>query len=565
MKALHLTYRFGRDIVGGAEHYMYMLSRALTHRGIHVDLWTTRTAALPAISRFAVRWDNAVPAGPERLEDIDVRRYATFNLPTPVVRRLDRALVAQWQREERMPTSALATSGTGYLDVGWYPLETHDTLTMRWTEGRAGLVIRDRDVSEICFEAMCPQRLDGRFEVNGELSGIFGTTEEWKSYRFRANGRDPIRAELVLRATWQPAGDPRHLGIAVRSVRYTARGRERSVDLAEDRMRLLRRDPHAWLTHLKARAMARPWVLEAAFGLLRAPLAPGMLWDLERKIKTYDVVLAQMTPYTTVNYAVHFGRKHGVPVVLLPHFHLDDDFYHLRHYYRAFRDAAAVLAASDVQRAFFDELGATSTLVGGGGVDPAEFRGTEATAGAFRARLGMEKLPLILFVGRKSGSKRYDLLIRAVDILNEQLPCRLVMIGPDEDGRPVVSPNVVYLGRQDRSVVLAAYQAADVFAMMSESESFGIVFLEAWMARKPVVGNRACAAVVDLIADGKDGFLCGDELECAERLAELILDRRLAERLGQAGYEKVMTGYTWEAIGGKVAVLYDAVTGGARR
>ena len=311
--------------------------------------------------------------------------------------------------------------------------------------------------------------------------------------------------------------------------------------------------------------MARPWAHEAAFGLLRAPLAPRMLWDLERKIATYDVVLAQMTPYTTVNYAVHFGRKHGVPVVLLPHFHLDDDFYHLRHYYQAFRDAAAVLAASDVQRAFFDKLGATSTLVGGGGVDPAEFRDTEPAARAFRKRLGVGDVPLILFVGRKAGSKRYDALIKAVDLLNEHLACRLVMIGPDEDGRPIASANVVYLGRQERSTVLAAYHATDVFAMMSESESFGIVFLEAWMARKPVVGSRACAAVADLIADGKDGFLCDDELECAERIAELILDRRLAEQLGQAGYEKVMAGYTWDAIGAKVATLYDTLASGARR
>ena len=565
MKALHLTYRFGRDIVGGAEHYMHMLSRSLVGKGIEVDLWTTRTAALPPISRFGVRWDNALRAARERIDGIDVHRYATVNLPRPIVRLLDRSLTAQWHREEHLPTPIVAPAGTGYLDVGWYPPETHGPSTMRWTQRRAGLVIRDRDVSEICFEAMCPRRLEGRFEVNGGLRGIFGTTDGWRRYRFRTTGDDPIDARIVLGATWQPAGDPRRLGIAVRSVSYTAGGREKSVDLAEDRARLVRRDPHAWIAHLKARAMARPWVFEAAFGLLRAPLAPAMLWDLERKIQAYDVVLAQMTPYSTVNYAVHFGTKHGVPVVLLPHFHLDDDFYHLRHYYRAFRDADAVLAASDAQCAFFDELGAKPTLVGGGGVDPAEFRDIEAAARAFRKRPGVGDIPLILFVGRKSGSKRYDVLIKAVDLLNEHLPCRLVMIGPDEDGLPISSTNVVYLGRQERSVVLAAYHAADVFAMMSESESFGIVFLEAWMARKPVVGSRGCAAVADLIADGKDGFLCADELECAERIAELLLDRRLAAQLGNAGYEKVMTGYTWDAIGGKVAALYDTLGGAARR
>ena len=52
------------------------------------------------------------------------------------------------------------------------------------------------------------------------------------------------------------------------------------------------------------------------------------------------------------------------------------------------------------------------------------------------------------------------------------------------------SENVVYLGPRERPAVVDAFRAADVFAMMSESESFGMVFLEAWMAGTPVVGDR---------------------------------------------------------------------------
>src|SRR5207247_834428 len=155
-----------------------------------------------------------------------------------------------------------------------------------------------------------------------------------------------------------------------------------------------------------------------------------------------------------------------------------------RHYYRAFRRAAAVLAFSPAQKAFFESLGARAEVIGGGGVDPAEFEGRPESADAFRQRFGIEKIPLILFVGRKAASKRYDLLVQAVDFLNSHLACKLVIVGPDEDGQPIASANVVYLGRQERGAVVEAYRAADVFAMMSESESFGMVFLEAWMAKK---------------------------------------------------------------------------------
>jgi glycosyltransferase involved in cell wall biosynthesis len=564
VRALHLTYRFSRDPVGGAEHYMDQLSRALADSGVEVDLWTTRTKDLPTISRFGVRWDNARPRRGERLDGLGLLRYTTFNLPEALVRAFDRLLTARWRREERGATPGGTGHGGGYLGAGWYPAETHGALTMRWTEQRADFAIHEGAVSEISFEATCPLAMDGRVEVNGRPLGVFRTVEGWRRYRFEWDGGEVSNARIVLERTWRPASDPRRLGIAVKSLGYTAGGRANSIHLDDDAVHVLRRDRKAWIAHLTDRALSRPWLFEALFFLLRAPLAPAMLWDLAAHIKKYDVILAQMTPYSTLNYAVAFGARGGVPVVLLPHFHSDDDFYHLRHYYHAFRRSAAVLAFSPSQKAFFESLGARAEVVGGGGVDPAEFRSGDDSAGAFRQRLGLENTPLVLFVGRKAPSKRYDLLVQAVDFLNAHVACKLIMIGPDEDGQPIASANVVYLGRQERDVVVEAYRAADVFAMMSESESFGMVFLEAWMAGKPVIGNHACAAVADLIADGEDGFLCGDALECAEKIAQLILDPDLARRLGERGYDKAMREYTWDAIGDKVAAIYASVSAEAR-
>lgn len=564
MRALHLTYRFGRQVVGGAEHYLYMLSRALVGRGVDVDVWTTKTAAVPPIAHFGVRWDNTMPSSRERVDGIDVHRYATLNPPRAAVTLVDRRLSAQWRREERALRPATA-AGAGYLGPGWYPLETHGSLTMRWTAGRAGLVISDRAVSEVFFDAMCPLGLRGRFEAEGRVLGTFETTGDWTRYRFPVDGHEGVDGHIVLERTWQHAPDPRRLGVAVREVGYVADGRRLRLELADDHLTVMKRSGSEWIAALEARARARPWTCEALFFLLRAPLAPGLLWDLETKLARYDVILAQMTPYSTLNYAVYFGRRHGIPVVLLPHFHMEDDFYHLRHYYRAFRGAAAVLAFSEAQGAFFAGLAARPHVIAGGGVDPAEFRGADESGATFRRRFGIGAGGLVLCVGRKAGSKRYDLAIKAVDFLNEHVPCTLVMIGPDEDGQPISSPNVRYLGRQERAVVVDAYHAADAFLMMSESESFGMVFLEAWMAKKPVIGNRACRAVADLIADGQDGFLCGDELECAERLAALLLDGRLARRLGEHGHAKVMGSYTWDAIGGKVAKIYEAVCADVER
>jgi len=559
VKALHLTYRFGREVVGGAEHYLYMLSREIVRLGVTVDVLTTRTATLPPLGHFGVRWDNALDAGGEQVDGIAVRRHTTVNAPRPVVTLFDRWLRARWRREEGTVRPG-ETAGSGYLGPGWYPVETHGPLTMRWTADRATVVVTDRAVSELSFEAMCPRGVRGRVEAGGTVLGVFETTAEWTRYRFPTRGGHGVDGQIVLERTWRHAPDPRPLGIAVREVTYVADGRRRTVDLADDHLKVIKRAGGEWIASLRDRALSRPWAYEALFFLLRAPLSPGLVWDLETKLNRYDVILAQMTPYSTLSYAVHFGRRHGVPVVLLPHFHMDDDFYHLRHYYHAFRHASAVLVFSPAQKAFLEGLGARAEVIAGGGVDPEEFHGRDGSGAEFRRRCGLGDVAIVLCVGRKAGSKRYDLVIEAVEFLNEHLPCKLVMIGPDEDGRAITSPSVVYLGRQERGVVVDAYHAADVFVMMSESESFGMAFLEAWMAGKPVVGNRACRAVADLIADGEDGFLCGDALECAERVAELLLDRDLARRLGANGHAKVTRDYTWRAMAEQVTTLYREVS-----
>jgi glycosyltransferase involved in cell wall biosynthesis len=566
MKALHLTYRFGTEVVGGAEHYMRMLSRALVQLGVTVDLWTTRTESLPAISRFGVRWDNTIGVRRESVDGIRVRRYTTVNLPRAAVWLGDRVLAGRWRREEEaLPEEAVSAPGGAWVGAGWHGPERHGSETMRWTGRRARIVIQDRGVQEVFFEARCPRRMRGRFEAEGGFGGPLEVAADWRRYRFPGTGTDGMRGEIILERSWRARSDPRRLGIAVRNLGYVAGGLEKLVDLDDDQRGRLRRDRRAWIARLMARAGDRPWLFEALFFLLRAPISPGLLFHLHRDIRKYDVVLAQMVPYSTLNYAVHFGRKHGVPVVLLPHFHSDDDFYHLRHYYHAFRAADLVLAFSDFQKELFSKIGARAEVVGGGGVDDREFaEGGQEAGREFRRRLGVDDEPLVLFVGRKCASKRYDLLIKAVDRLNDRLPCRLVMIGPDEDGEPITSRNVRWLGRQPRDVVVAAYRACDVFAMLSESESFGMVFLEAWMAKKPVVGNRGCTAVAELIDEGRDGLLCDGEGECAERIAELLRDRDRARRMGERGFEKVMREFTWDAIARKVAGFYGTVAGRGR-
>ena len=67
------------------------------------------------------------------------------------------------------------------------------------------------------------------------------------------------------------------------------------------------------------------------------------------------------------------------------------------------------------------------------------------------------------------------------------------------------------------------YAALDVFSMPSRTDSFGIVFLEAWANAKPVVA-AAAGGVVEVVQHDHNGLLVpfGDPARLAEALGRLL-------------------------------------------
>ena len=78
-------------------------------------------------------------------------------------------------------------------------------------------------------------------------------------------------------------------------------------------------------------------------------------------------------------------------------------------------------------------------------------------------------------------------------------------------------------------------------------EGFGMVFLEANCAGKPVVGGRS-GGVVDAIEDGKSGFLCDPDspADFARAIDTLLSDAALAERMGAYGRDRARRDFGWE-------------------
>jgi phosphatidylinositol alpha-1,6-mannosyltransferase len=206
------------------------------------------------------------------------------------------------------------------------------------------------------------------------------------------------------------------------------------------------------------------------------------------------------------------------------------------------------------------------------GVDPEELTSSPRDR-SIVADMGLEGKPVILTVARLDIHKGHDTIIRALPAVLREVPDAVyVIVGDGPMRRSLenlsrtsgVYEHVVFAGYVSRAQTLAILEACNVFAMVSRiengsAEGFGIVFLEAGVFSKPVVGGRS-GGIPDAVADGETGLLVDplDAGDVAGALCRILTDPGLASRMGQAGRDRAMSGFTWDRT---VRTLVDTISG----
>jgi len=150
--------------------------------------------------------------------------------------------------------------------------------------------------------------------------------------------------------------------------------------------------------------------------------------------------------------------------------------------------------------------------------------------------------PRILCVAHLYPRKGVDTLLRAFARLTADAVLRVVGIGPESERLEHlahdlnIADRVQFLGHLPFTVLAAEYRNADVFALPTEQEGFGIVFLEAMASSLPIIATRV-AAVPEVVEDGVTALLVdpGDEAALAQTLEKLLRDPVLRTSLGNAG------------------------------
>ncbi len=156
--------------------------------------------------------------------------------------------------------------------------------------------------------------------------------------------------------------------------------------------------------------------------------------------------------------------------------------------------------------------------------------------------------PLVLMTGRLSPQKGADLLLDAVPLVTKVVPSAkfLLFLLPsnDEVQRGMISDeasaypeNVRVIFAKNRPIYMMSHVAADVYAMPSRSEPFGISALEAMVTGNPVVGSDIGGireTVVDITSDKEPGtgilFPVEDTRELADSLSSILLLMQVDEQ-----------------------------------
>ena len=200
---------------------------------------------------------------------------------------------------------------------------------------------------------------------------------------------------------------------------------------------------------------------------------------------------------------------------------------------------------------------------------------TEADAATLRNRFRRGEGPLLVFVGRLVEEKGLSDLIRAVALLVAELPDATVMILGDGQERADmealasrldVSDRAHFLGWVESEEVPAYLAAADIFVGPSKRaangwvEAQGLTFVEAMLARTPVIATRS-GGIPDAVRHEDTGLLVpeGRPDEIAAAIGRLVADPPLARRVTEAGYALANSAFNRERSAGVFADLFDSL------
>jgi L-malate glycosyltransferase len=187
---------------------------------------------------------------------------------------------------------------------------------------------------------------------------------------------------------------------------------------------------------------------------------------------------------------------------------------------------------------------------------------------AFRKAVAPNGERVIMHASNFRKLKRVDDVIRIFEIINQEVPSKLMMVGDGPDRHDAeelsreldICNHVRFVGKQEQMEEIMAI--SDLFLLTSEYESFGLSALEAMAAHVPVISSNA-GGLPEVNVHGETGYMApvGHIQEMADFGISILKDDEVLAGFKQRAYEHACK-FDIKNILPKYEALYESVLAG---
>jgi glycosyltransferase involved in cell wall biosynthesis len=287
-----------------------------------------------------------------------------------------------------------------------------------------------------------------------------------------------------------------------------------------------------------------------------------------------DVISASSIGYLYMLYPLYRHKlKHPKPFVFQGAIHFTDDETHQpvsKKMLAAIKASEFYLCNTSFEKNKLKQLGvhADKIVVTGCPVNVQQF--SEGNGKPIKQQLNIEENNIVVgYIGRLEVTKSIPVLIKAfVSAFKNNNRLQLVIAGFETEYLKELKNIVQHLDAEIKSKIhflisiteqekINLYHAIDILVLPSVNESFGMVFLEAWSCKKPVIGT-AIGAIRSVIDNEEDGLLMQphNATDLSDKIIYLANNKLLRDKMGEKGYQKVIQNYTWEIVTQKFRDTY---------
>lgn len=177
--------------------------------------------------------------------------------------------------------------------------------------------------------------------------------------------------------------------------------------------------------------------------------------------------------------------------------------------------------------------------------------------------LGMTESVVLLAVGQFIPRKGYDVLIKAMAKQSKEVGCYIVGGEAPKEYCELAErlgvQNVHFVGFTKKEALKRYYRAADVFVHPTREDIWGLVVNEAMAQGLPVISTNRCIAALELIQEGKSGYVVPvEEIEAlADKIGKLSMDKSLRVSMAEKAL-RIICGYTIEEMAKRHMEIFTA-------